>query len=196
MPRQPLIRALARIAAATAIAGLALGAPAAFAQYSITAAGTPSGPGTCNFGTASVPVNGGSLMLTLPPGTNNVQFTSSVNGGPLFTAFETNASGVIPEAAFGFEVSPPTLPPYTMTETLFPAVGGVATGTGVVFTVTCTALGGATVSWVNNVPAAGGGGGGPVAASVAVPTLSAPALVALAALLATAGLLGFAGRRR
>jgi hypothetical protein len=190
-----MIRTLARILAASAVAALALAAPAAFAQYSIVAAGTPSGPGTCNFGTATVPVTSGSLTLTLPAGPNNILFTASVNGGPPFTAGESFASGVTvqPRTSFDFEIDPPTLPPYTVVETLMPMSNGVPTGTGVTFTVVCSALGGATLTLVIGVPG-GGGGGGPVASSEPIPTMSPPGLVGLALLLGGMALIGI--RRR
>lgn len=188
--------ALARLAGAAAIA---LVASPALAQYSIAAAGAPSGPGTCDVGNAVVPVDGGSLALTLPPSANNVLFTSRVNGGPPFTALTTNSSGVTPRATFAFEVDPPTLPPYTLVQSFFPASGGVAAGTGVTFTVTCSAAGVASMSFVNNVPAGGGGGGsggGPAAASVPVPALSHLGLVALMVLLAVTIVFGKVSRRR
>lgn len=193
MPRQPLMASLARAAGAAAIV---LCAPAAFAQFSISAAGTPSGPGTCNAVTASVPMTGGSLTLVLPPPPNNVMFTSRVNGGPAITAFPTFSNGTTLEPSFGFEVDPPTLPPYTLVESAFPASGGAATGTGVEFTVTCSAAGVATLSFVNNVPASGGGsGGGRAVTSVPVPAVSRPGLVALLVLLAATALFGMTRRR-
>jgi hypothetical protein len=176
VPRQPLI---ARTACLAALLALSLAAPAARAQYSISAAGTPSGPGTCNGINVLVPMTGGSLTLALPPPPNNVSFTSRVNGGPPLTAASTNASGVTPEPSFGFEVSPPTLPPYTMTQSFFPAIAGVPTGTGVVFTIDCSGAGVATLSWVNGALPPGTGGGGAAVSSQAVPTLSWPALLAL-----------------
>lgn len=195
MPRQPLMASLGRLAGAAA---LAVVASPVFAQYSISAAGTPSGPGTCNGGNVMVPMTGGSLTLTLPTPPNNVIFTSSVNGGPVLTAFNTSSSGTNPEPTFGFEVSPPTIPPYTLVQTFFPASGGAATGTGVIFTVTCSATGVATLSFVNDVPASGGGnggGGGPASASLAIPALSPLGLVALMALLAATAVFGMTRRR-
>jgi hypothetical protein len=183
MPRQPLTRVAARIARAAALATLTFVAPAAFAQYSISAAGTPSGPGTCNGANVLVPMTGGSLTLTLPPPPNNVYVTSSVNGGPVLTVATTNATGVVPEPSFAFEVSPPTLPPYTLTQAFFPAMAGVPTGTGVIFTVICDGVGVASVSWVNGALPPGTGGGGTVSSSLAVPTLSWPALLALIAMI-------------
>jgi hypothetical protein len=197
MPRQPLSMA-ARTAAGIAGALFALAAATASAQlYAISAAGTPSGPGTCDVSTAVVPVSGGSLTTVLPPPPNNVIFTSSVNGGPTITGFSTQPSAAMPRASFAFEVQPPSLPPYTLTQSYFPAMGGAATGTGVTFTITCTASGVASLSFINNVAAPGGGstGGGSVSAAP-IPALSPPWLAALMALLAATALLGVSRRRR
>lgn len=194
MPRQPLMASLVRLAGAAAIAVVA---SPVFAQYSISATGTPSGPGTCDVGNVLVPMTGGSLTLTLPPPPNNIVFTSRVNGGPVFTALSTNSSGTNPKPTFGFEVSPPTIPPYTLVQSFFPASGGAATGTGVVFTITCSATGVASLSFVDNVPASGGGngGGGPASASLAIPALSPLGLVALMALLAATAVFAMTRRR-
>jgi hypothetical protein len=196
VPGQPLTPRRDAFARAAALATFAIVAPAASAQYSISAAGTPSGPGTCGPGTATVPMNGGTLTLVLPPPPNNVYFSSSVNGGAAVTASTTNASSVVPEPSFGFEISPPTLPPYTAVQSFFPAVAGVPSGTGVIFTISCTAGGAASVSWVNGAapPGAGGGSSGS-ASTAAVPALSWPGLAASIAAIAWIAAVSFRRRR-
>jgi hypothetical protein len=177
----------------------ALTAPVALAQ-SVAITGTPTTPALCDSGHIMQTVTAGTTVFTdLPPGSNNVIILTSLNGGTPVTTFATEAAGSSSVGTGQIYLYTPTTtsPPYTMDRWTFPAIGGVATGTGVHETGTCSAAFEAAVTWTNGVlPEGGGGGGGgpvPVAAAVPAPTL-APSAIAGLALLVVA-LAGFALRR-
>jgi hypothetical protein len=177
----------------------ALAAPVALAQ-SVAITGTPTTPVLCDSGHIMQTVSGGTTVFTdLPVGSNNVIILTALNGGAPVTTFATEPAGSSSVGTGQIYLYTPssTSPPYTMDRWTFPASGGVAIGTGVHETGTCSASFEAAVTWTNGVlPAGGGGGGGgpvPAASLAPVPTLSASALAWL--VLAVAALAAFALRR-
>ncbi|HEV8502407.1 MAG TPA: hypothetical protein VGR63_12565 [Casimicrobiaceae bacterium] len=178
----------------------ALAAPVAFAQ-SISITGTPTTPMQCDSGHIMQSLAGGMLVFDdLPPGSNNVIILTSLNGGPPVTTFATEPAGSSSVVTTIYLYTPSTTsPPYTMDRWTFPASGGVAIGTGVRESGTCSAEFEAAATYTNGVlpegGGGGGGGGGPVvaAAPVPAPTLAPAAIAGLA--LVVAALAGFALRR-
>lgn len=181
-----------RTLASTLAACAALAAPVALAQ-SVAITGTPTTPFMCDSGVITQGVSGGMTVFTdLPAGPNNVIILTALNGGTPVTTFATEAAGsssVNTGTIFLYTPSS-TSPPYTMDRWTFPASGGVAIGTGVHETGTCSAAFEAAVTWTNGVlPEGGGGGGGggplPGASLAPVPTLGAHALAWLVLAVAT-----------
>jgi hypothetical protein len=195
MPGEPMMRATTFTFAALA----ALATPVALAQ-SVAITGTPTSPFLCDSGVITQGVSTGMTVFTdLPAGPNNVIILTALNGGTPVTTFATEPAGsssVNTGTIFLYTPSS-TSPPYTMDRWTFPASGGVAIGTGVHETGTCSAAFEAAITWTNGIvpEGGGGGGGGPVPGTslAPVPTLSAGALAWL--MLAVAALAAFALRR-
>jgi hypothetical protein len=186
-----MMRAPTRLVAAA----LALAAPLALAQ-SISITGTPTTPALCDSGHILQTLAGGMLVFdSLPAGPNNVIILTSLNGGAPVTTFATEPAGSSSVVTTIILSTPTTTsPPYTMDRWSFPASGGVAIGTGVHESGTCSAAFEAAATYVNGVAPEGGGGGGggpvPVPAAVATPTLAPGAIAWLALIVAALAGLG------
>jgi len=110
--------------------------------------------------------------VDLPDAANNLIVTTSINGGASTTSFFTH-SPAIDSGSLSISYTIPSTPqPYIISGTVFPALNGSATGSGVSATYTCNANGTVTAGFV------------PVAVATGVPTLSQWGLAALALLLA------------
>jgi hypothetical protein len=182
-----MMRATTPVLAALA----ALATPVALAQ-SVAITGTPTTPVLCDSGHIMQTVTAGTTVFTdLPAGPNNVIILTALNGGTPVTTFASEPAGSSSVGTGQIYLYTPssTAPPYAMDRWTFPASGGVAIGSGVHETGTCSAGFEAAVTWINGVvPEDGGGGGGggpvPVASLAPVPTLTASALGWLALLIA------------
>lgn len=193
-----MIRATATTRAALA-ALAALATPVALAQ-SVAITGTPTTPVLCDSGHIQQTVNAGTTVFSgLPPGPNNVIILTALDGGAPVTTFATEPAGSSSVGTGTIYLYTPssTAPPYTMERWTFPASGGVAIGTGVHETGTCSAAFEAAVTWTDGVVPGGSGGApgpGAGAASVAVPTLAPRTLGWLALVVAALAAMTLRGR--
>lgn len=125
----------------------------AFAQFSVSIEVVQTFPSTCT--AKQIHFNDvDKITFELPATGQNVIYTSSVNG-VVTVSLPSTFTGPFPLVQpFGpgdINADSPTFP-HTYEETIFPAVNGVAIGTGIRIVGVCNADGSAIITYTNGVP--------------------------------------------